>query len=123
MTTFVPEAGQLLQAAVDHLESELMPTLEGYHRFQLRVCVNALRIVARELTQGRSLARSEHQRLQALLGDDGPLGELNGRLIDQLASGALPLETPGLTAHLRQTLRDALAINNPAWIADQGADT
>ena len=123
MTSFVPEAGQLLQATVDHLESELMPTLEGYHRFQLRVCVNALRIVARELEQGQALEQSEHRRLQALLGEDGPLEELNGQLVDRLASGALPLEAPGLTAHLRQTLRDALAINNPAWIADQGAAT
>ena len=122
MTTFVPEAGPLLQAAVDHLESELMPTLEGYHRFQLRVCINALRILARELAQGQALAHSEHLRLPSLLGVEGTVEDLNGQLVGRLASGDLPLETPTLTAHLRQTLRDALAINNPAWIAGHGSD-
>jgi len=117
MTTFVPDSGRLLQAAVDYLDADLLPTLDGYHRFHLRVCVNALRIVARELAQGAGLEQGEQQRLERLLGHAGSLADLNAELTERIASGALPLATPGLAEHLQATLRDALAINNPAWIA------
>lgn len=116
MTTFVPQADRLLQTAVDYLESDLMPTLDGYHRFQLRVCVNVLRIVGREMAQAGALEQAEHLRLQALLGREGSLEQLDAQLADQLASGQLPLDTPGLVAHLRATLQGALSINNPGWI-------
>ncbi len=116
MTIFVPDSGQLLQAAVDYLDADLLPTLDGYHRFHLRVCVNALRIVARELAQSAALERSEQRRLEHLLGHEGSVAELNSELTDRIAGGDLPLETPGLAEHLRATLRDALAINNPTWI-------
>lgn len=116
MTTFVPDSGRLLQAAVDYLDQDLLPTLEGYHRFQLRVCVNALRIVAREVAQGAAMEQREQQRLEQLLGHAGSVPALNAELADRIAAGDLPLETAGLVAHLQATLRDALAINNPAWV-------
>lgn len=116
MTTFVPDSGRLLQAAVDYLETELLPTQDGYHRFHLRVCINVLRIVARELAQGAALEEGERQRLVQLLGRAGPLAELNAELEERIARGELPLETPGLAEHLQATLRDALAIDNPSWI-------
>lgn len=119
MTTFVPDAGRLLQSAVDYLDQDLLPTLEGYHRFHLRVCVNALRIVARELAQGAALEQGEQERLQALLGHPGSVEALNLELAGRLDAGQLPLETPGLAEHLQRTLRAALAINNPAWIEKQ----
>lgn len=119
MTTFVPDAGRLVQASVDYLEQDLLPTLEGYHRFQLRVCVNALRIVARELEHGRALEDHEQQRLQQLLGQDGSVQDLNEELTHRLACGRMALDTNGLAEHLRSTLRDALRINNPAWIQEE----
>ena len=47
MPKSTPDATVLLQAAVKYLETELMPTLEGYHRFQTRVTVNVLNTVRR----------------------------------------------------------------------------
>lgn len=117
MTTFVPDSGRLLQAAVDYLDVELLSTLDGYHRFHLRVCINALRIVSREMAQGTALEQGEQQRLERLLGRAGTLDDLNAELTARIDSGALPLATPGLAGHLQATLRDALAINNLAWIA------
>jgi len=116
MTTLVPDSNRLLQAAVDYLDAELLPTLEGYHRFHLRVCVNALSIVARELALGVALEQGEEQRLAQLLGHSGSVGDLDAELTDRITSGDLPLETTGLAEHLQATLRDALAINNPLWI-------
>lgn len=116
MTVFVPQADRLLQAAAAYLEQELLPTLSGYHRFQTRICINALRIVGRELQQGGALAQAEHARLVRLLRHEGSTESLNDELTRQLADGAMPLDTDGLLEHLRLSLRDALRINNPGWI-------
>lgn len=115
MTVFVPEMPRLLQAAADYLENELLPTLEGYHRFHTRVCVNALRIVQRQAEQGAALEEAECARLRELLQSTEALPALNDTLARRLDEGSLPLEAPGLVAHLQATLGDALAINNPKW--------
>jgi hypothetical protein len=100
MPNSVPSAGTLLLAAARYLEDELLPTVEGYHRFQARVTVNVLRIVEREL------------RL------DGPPNEAAAAtghaLADAIRAGEIPIDA-ALAAQLRQGLGEALAINNPKW--------
>ena len=49
MPQSMPDASTLLGAAVKYLEDELLPTLEGYHRFKTRVTVNVLNTIRREL--------------------------------------------------------------------------
>ena len=49
MPQSMPDAATLLGAAVKYLEDELMPTLDGYHRFKTRVTVNVLNTIRREL--------------------------------------------------------------------------
>lgn len=115
MTAPVPDAATLLQAAADYLEGELLPTLEGYHRFQTRVTVNALRIVMRELRLAPAQRAAERARLAALLGHDGDADALEAELAAALVDGTRSLDDPALVAHLRQTLADALAIDNPKW--------
>jgi hypothetical protein len=44
----IPGQVTLLEVALQYLESELLPTLEGEHRFKTRLAINALRIVQRE---------------------------------------------------------------------------
>ncbi len=115
MTAFVPDMPSLLQAAADYLERELLPTLEGYHRFHTRVCVNALRIVQRQAEQGAALEEAELGRLRELLATDGPAAGLDEALIQRIESGSLPLDADGLVDHLKATLFDALRINSPGW--------
>jgi hypothetical protein len=102
MPTSVPPAATLLQAAARYLEDELLPTLDGYHRFQARVTVNVLRIVEREL------------RSAAPPNDAGP-GAAELALAEAIRSGRLPIDSPGLAAQLRADLAQALALNNPKW--------
>ncbi|WP_295527571.1 DUF6285 domain-containing protein, partial [uncultured Pseudacidovorax sp.] len=64
----VPPAEVLLDAAADYLDLELRPSMEGYHAFQLRVCVNVLRLVARELRLGPAADARSRASLIALLG-------------------------------------------------------
>lgn len=115
MSVTVPDTATLLQAAADYLEHELMPTLEGYHRFQTRVSANVLRLVERELRLAPAQRDAERHRLAAMAGRDGTLAELNGALAVAVLEGEVSLTDPALLLHLRQTLREALRIHNPGW--------
>jgi hypothetical protein len=112
-----PDATTLLAAAIKYLEDELLPTLSGYHRFQTRVTINVLAIAARELALGERSASDEQARLTALTGHDGTLATLNDELCEMIHSGALAPDDPSLRAHVRQSLAEALAINNPKWVS------
>jgi Domain of unknown function (DUF6285) len=115
MPRSTPDAPTLLKAAVKYLEEELMPSLAGYHRFRTRVTVNVLNIVRRELELRDAQAAAERVRLASILGHDGDVEELSVELAKRIRSGQLALDDPALRAHLRQSLADALAINNPKW--------
>jgi hypothetical protein len=113
-----PDATLLLDAAIDYLERELSPTLNGYHRFQLRVTVNVLAQVRRELALGAQQADAERARLVTLLGRDGERNELNRELAARIRDGGIALDDPALLEHLRLSLVEALRINNPKWLGD-----
>ena len=116
MPKSTPDAAILLEAAVKFLEGELMPTLSGYLRFQTRVTVNVLNTVRRELEQRDAQARGERARLVQLLGNEGEVEALSRELAERIRIGAIALDDPLLLAHVRQSLADALAINNPKWL-------
>jgi hypothetical protein len=116
MPESIPKAAVLLEAAVKYLETELMPTLEGYHRFQTRVTVNVLNTVRRELELRDAQADAERSRLIAMLGHDGDVEALSIELAERIRAGAISIDDPALRAHVRQSLADALAINNPKWL-------
>jgi len=116
MPESIPKAAVLLEAAVKYLETELMPTLAGYHRFQTRVTVNVLNTLRRELELRGSQADSERSRLIAMLGHDGDVEALSIELAERIRAGAISIDDPALRAHVRQSLEDALAINNPKWL-------
>src|SRR5271168_1870953 len=116
MPQSTPKAAILLEAAVKYLETELMPTLDGYHRFQTRVTVNVLNTLRRELQMRGAQAEAERSRLAAMLGHDGEVEALSIELAERIRSGAIAIDDPALRAHVRQSLADALAINNPKWM-------
>jgi hypothetical protein len=116
MPLSTPNTTTLLQAAVKYLEEELLPTLNGYHRFKTRVTANAINVVRRELELRGAQAAAERDRLVGLLGHDGEVEELSRELAQKIRQGAVELNDPKLRAHIRQSLRDALSINNPKWL-------
>jgi hypothetical protein len=118
MPQSMPSAPVLLTAAVKYLEQELLPTLTGYHRFQTRVTANVLNIVRRELELRGSHAAAERERLRAILGHDGEVEALRDELCELIRGGAIDLEDPDLRACVRQSLADALGINNPRWLSE-----
>jgi hypothetical protein len=116
MPQSIPKAAVLLEAAVKYLETELMPTLAGYHRFQTRVTVTVLNTLRRELELRGSQADAERARLVAMLGHDGDVEALSIELAERIRAGAISIDDPALRTHVRQSLADALAINNPKWL-------
>ncbi|HEU4726280.1 MAG TPA: DUF6285 domain-containing protein [Kofleriaceae bacterium] len=111
-----PEPAILLDAAIDYLQRELLPTLTGYHRFQCRVTVNVLAQVRRELALAPAQAEAERARLITLLGRAGERDELSRELAARIRAGAIAIDDPALLDHLRRSLVEALQINNPRWI-------
>jgi len=110
-----PDATVLLDAAIDYLERELLPTVAGYHRFQCRVTVNVLAQVRRELALAPAHAEAETGRLATLLGHPGERDALSRELAARIRAGEFSLDDPALLEHLRRSLLEALEINNPKW--------
>ncbi|VIO72223.1 hypothetical protein CI1B_38670 [Bradyrhizobium ivorense] len=110
-----PTTTELIKAVADFLRSEITPVIKGHNAFKLRVGINALDLVTRQLALAESSDAAEVARLKQLLGADGTLMELNRTLSDKIASGEVDLTTPGLPEHLWQTTLDKLAVDQPNY--------
>lgn len=111
-----PTALELVAAVRGFLEQEVASQLTGATAFNLRIAVNVLAIVERELAAKDDSAAAT-ARLGALLGADPGLGReaLEEKLVAALRSGALGLASPGLLTHLRADAVRQLGIDNPRY--------
>ncbi len=112
-----PTPTELTRAVADFLRDDIAPTLVGHNAFKLRVAINMLDLVTRQLTLATESDAAEAARLKRLLGMDGSLLELNRALADKIAGGEMDLQTPGLAEHLWQTTMDKLAVDQPNYVA------
>ena len=110
-----PTPVELINAVAEFLRADVAPQLSGHAAFKLRVGLNALDLVARQLTLEASGDAAELERLSKLLGATGTLEELNRLLSARIASGEVSFDTPGLTEHVWQTTLDKLAIDQPNY--------
>jgi Domain of unknown function (DUF6285) len=114
-----PTPTELIAAVAEFLRNEIAPGVSGRQAFKLRVCINALDLVTRQLTLQAGSEAAEAERLTALLALQGPLPELNRTLAARIAGAELDLQTPGLAAHLWQTTLDKLAVDQPNYASYQ----
>lgn len=110
-----PTPEELVKAVADFLRNDIAPLISGHNAFKLRVSINALDLVTRQLKLEEGSDAAELARLSKLLGKQGSLGELNRMLADRIASGEADLQTPGLSEHLWQTTMDKLAVDQPSY--------
>jgi uncharacterized protein DUF6285 len=110
-----PTPSELTKAVADFLRDDIAPMIAGHNAFKLRVAINMLDLVTRQLTLEEGADQEEAVRLRALLGIDGALIELNRALADKIASGEVDLTTPGLAEHLWQTTMAKLAVDQPNY--------
>ncbi len=110
-----PTPGELTKAVADFLRSEIAPQISGHAAFKLRVSINVLDLVVRQLALQHNSDRAEMAGLSALLDAEGSLFELNQRLAERIADGAVDLQTPGLKDHLWRTTMAKLAVDQPKY--------
>jgi hypothetical protein len=110
-----PTLTELIKAVADFLREEIVPEIKGHNAFKLRVGINALDLVTRQLALEPASDAAEAARLKALLGVDGSLYDLNRTLAEHIASGNADLQTPGLAEHLWQTTLAKLAVDQPNY--------
>ena len=110
-----PTPTELTKSVADFLRNDIAPLISGHQAFKLRVAINILDLVTRQLTQEQGSDAEEVERLRALLGIDGSVTDLNRTLADRIARGELNLATPGLAEHLWATTMDKLAVDQPNY--------
>jgi hypothetical protein len=124
-----PTSVELLEAAADFVESELVPAIQGARQFQARVVANVMRIVAREIKMEDPLVRSEVKALALLLGRDKPhlhslddLHKAAAGMGEELTAKIRAGEADDgdwrgeVLAVVRQSVEDKLRIANPRYL-------
>jgi hypothetical protein len=110
-----PTPIELTKAVADFLRNDIAPVVSGHNAFKLRVAINMLDLVARQLTLAEGSDAAEAASLKKLLGIDGALIDLNRTLAEKIAKGEVDLNTPGLSDHLWQTTMAKLAVDQPNY--------
>lgn len=110
-----PTPIELTKSVADFLRNDIAPLISGHQAFKLRVAINMLDLVTRQLTLEEGSDASEVERLRALLGLDGSVTELNRALAERIAKGEVDLTAPGLAEHLWATTMDKLAVDQPNY--------
>jgi hypothetical protein len=110
-----PTPIELTKAVADFLRNDITPMISGHNAFKLRVAINILDLVSRQLTLEERRDAEESARLTKLLGAEGSLMDLNRALAEKIASGEVDLTTPGLSEHLWQTTLAKLAVDQPNY--------
>lgn len=110
-----PTPIELTKAVADFLRNDITPMIAGHNAFKLRVAINTLDLVTRQLTLEQGSDEAEARRLAQLLGVEGSLIDLNRALAGKIANGELDLQTPGLSEHLWQTTMDKVAVDQPNY--------
>jgi len=124
-----PTSIELLEAAADFVDREIVPAIEGARQFQARVVANVMRIVAREIKLEDPLVRGEVKALARLLGRDAPhlhsLDDLRAaavgmgeELTAKIRAGAADTGDwrREVLAVVRQSVEDKLRIANPRYL-------
>ena len=126
-----PTYNELLDAVRSFLESDVVPALEGTKKFHARVAANVLAIVMRERELEAAHLTDEWQRLDTLLGAepmpsslDAAKDALNARterLCERIRGGDADADPfrGAVLAHVRQTVIEKLAIDNPKLVASE----
>jgi Domain of unknown function (DUF6285) len=110
-----PTPIELTSAVADFLRKEITPMISGHNAFKLRVAINILDLVTRQLTLADGSDAREVERLTGLLAMKGSVMELNRVLAERIVKGEVDLGTPGLAEHLWQTTMDKLAVDQPNY--------
>ncbi len=111
----MPRLDELIGAARDFLHGPVRDETTGRTRFHALVAGNALDIVCRDLDVGPEHRRREHERLRRLLNAEGSLLKLRWKLVQAIRQDRIALDDQGLHDHLRTTVVNQIAIDQPGY--------
>ncbi len=111
----IPRTDELLVSVRDFLRNDVMDETTGRANFLSRVAANSLDIVLRELSLGPIHQSLELKRLQALFQSKEGLDALKWQLVTQLRDKQISLDNDALQNHLRQTVVNQVAIDQPKY--------
>lgn len=124
-----PSAIELLEAAADFVDGEIVTVTSGRVQFQSRVVANVMRIVAREIRDEDPFARAEMRSLAALLKCEQPhvhglddvrraAAMLNEDLSAKIRDGEADTDPrrAEVLAAVRQIVENKLKIANPRYL-------
>ncbi len=111
----MPRIDELLTSVRDFLRGDVMEATTARTNFLSRVAANSLDIVLRDQALGPRHRQLEESRLRALLDSNDNLKDLRWRLTKALRTGEITLDHPGLADHLRQTVVNQIAIDQPKY--------
>jgi len=105
-----PTASELVQAVREWMEQDLMKGVEPRLVFHLRVAMNMLDIVDRELQFGAPMEERHAQVLQSLgVADDTQLAQ-------KIRAGDFDDDVSSLLAVLRPVVEDKVRVANPKYL-------
>ncbi len=112
----MPRTDELVISVRDFLRDDVMAATARSHEFPRARRVELARHRAARTEPGRAAARartgSDCVRCSASNDD---LEALRWRLTNELRDGTMPLDRPGLADHLRQTVVNQVAIDQPSY--------
>ena len=122
----MPSIDELIISVRNFLREDIREVTQGRNNFMALVASNSLDIVLRELHLGPAHVAAEQARLAALLagrvladgstaGPDSSLDQLRRALSTGLQDGPIALDLPGLAEHLRSTVVNQVAIDQPRY--------
>lgn len=115
MRSELPRTVELVQGVSDYLRQDVIPGTDGRTSYLARVAGNALDVVRRDIEFGPIHRREERARLRQLLNTSGDLDTLRWALVHGLRDGSIALDLPGLQQHLRQSVVNQIAIDQPSY--------
>ncbi len=112
-----PSVQELVAAVKSFIDDTAAPQLSGHAAFHARVASNALATVLRDLEQRPKAEAQERQGLLDLLKSSAnqSTAELNRTLSERIRDGQMTPSTPGLLAHLKQTVMAQVEIDQPRY--------
>jgi Domain of unknown function (DUF6285) len=110
-----PSPAELVQIVAKLLRDDIAPLCRDRKAFEVRVAINALDLVSRQLTLAESAHALEKERLAAFVEENGSLDEMNRGLCEEIRQGAIAGDDPELLRHLWLTTMEKLAVDQPNY--------
>lgn len=111
-----PDAGELLDSLSEMLQHELQPKIDDKElKYKIRVAVNIIKTIQREIKLDGTLCDTELQGLQDLHDKEGTVEALNIKLCDQIRNGKFDSDARALLEHLTTVTLTKIEIDNPSY--------